>query len=159
MTQKTAPRKPTLKRTARTLDAAELRRRTLAGEDLLLVDVMPPSQYLLLHIPGAINIPLEYLHDLLEYLPHDKDIILYCTNYECDFAEVAARKLGLHGFTNVLVLSGGMAEWEKGGYEFATVLLTPDLEHEHEHAGGPREGGEQEAVRLAGPPETEEPAT
>jgi rhodanese-related sulfurtransferase len=121
--------------TARTIEATEVHRRLEAEEDLLLVDLMPPSQYLLIHIPGAINIPLDYLHDVLEYLPQHKDIILYCTDEKCEFSEIGARKLALHGFTNVLVIPGGMAEWEAAGFPFATVLLQPDEEsHYHHHS-------------------------
>ena len=119
--------------TARTIEATEVRRRLEAGEDLLLVDLMPPRQYLLIHIPGAISIPLDYLHDVLEYLPRDKDIILYCTDEKCEFSEIGARKLALHGFTNVLVIRGGMAEWEGAGFPFATVLLRPDEKSHHHH--------------------------
>lgn len=110
---------------AREIKADELRRRMSADDDFLLVDLMPPSQYLLLHLPGAVNIPLDYLHEVLEYLPQHKDIILYCTNTECEFSHVGAKKLELHGFTNVLILPGGLQEWEQYGYPFATVLLSP----------------------------------
>ncbi|MHB8997817.1 MAG: rhodanese-like domain-containing protein [Armatimonadota bacterium] len=119
--------------TARTITATEVHRRLEAGENLLLVDLMPPSQYLLIHIPGAISIPLDYLHDVLEYLPRDEDIILYCTDEKCEFSDIGARKLALHGFTNVLVIPGGMAEWEAAGLPFATVLLRPDEESHHHH--------------------------
>lgn len=112
----------------RFIEADELRRRLESEEDLLLVDLMPPPQYLLLHIPHAINIPLEYLHDMLEHLPHDTDIVLYCTDEKCEFSRIGAQKLKLHGFDNVLVLKGGMAAWEAAGYHFATVLLEPETE-------------------------------
>jgi len=110
---------------ARLITAAELKRRMDASEDVLLVDLMPPSQYLLLHIPGAVNIPLDSLHEVLEYLPHDKDIILYCTNDQCEFSQVGAEKLELHGFSNVVVFKGGLEEWEEAGHSFATILLRP----------------------------------
>lgn len=113
--------------TPRFIAAAELHGRLEAGEDLLLVDVMPPPQYLLVHIPHAISIPLEYLHDVLEYLPHDKDLVLYCTDDKCEFSSIGAHKLELHGFRNVLVLKGGMAAWEAAGHHFATVLLQSDV--------------------------------
>jgi len=109
----------------RKITAKQLKRRMDARDDLLLVDLMPPSQYVLLHLPGAINIPLDYLHEVLPYLPHDKDIVFYCNNKACEFSRVAARKLELHGFTNAVVLTGGMAAWEKAGQQFATILLRP----------------------------------
>ena len=109
----------------RTISADELKRRMDAHDDYLLVDLMPPGQYLLLHIPGAINIPLDSLHEVIEYLPHDKDIILYCTNEKCEFSHVGAKKLELHGFDNVLIFGGGLASWEDADYQFATILLRP----------------------------------
>jgi rhodanese-related sulfurtransferase len=110
---------------ARQISAAELKQRMEAHEDLLLIDLMPPSQYLLLHLPGAINVPLDSLHEVMEYLPHDTDIILYCTSEKCEFSHVGARKLQLHGFTNVVIFAGGLAEWEQIGQPFATILLRP----------------------------------
>jgi rhodanese-related sulfurtransferase len=110
----------------RTISADELKRRMDAqDDDYLLVDLMPPSQYLLIHLPGAINIPLDSLHEVIEYLPHDKDIILYCTSEKCHFSHVGAEKLELHGFDNVVVFEGGMAAWEKADHPFATILLRP----------------------------------
>ncbi|MEN6641363.1 MAG: rhodanese-like domain-containing protein [Armatimonadia bacterium] len=118
---------------AREIAADELRARmTDEDDDFLLVDLMPPSQYLLLHIPTAVNIPIDYLHQVIEYLPHERDIVLYCTDPECEFTKVGARKLELHGFTNVVMFHGGLEEWEKYGYPFATVLLNQVRDHEDE---------------------------
>lgn len=118
---------------AREIDAYELRQRmTDEDDDFLLVDLMPPSQYLLLHIPTAVNIPIEYLHQVLEYLPQDRDIVMYCTDPECEFADEGARKLELHGFTNMVKFPGGLEEWERLGYPFATVLLNQVRDDEDE---------------------------
>lgn len=131
----TKPAKQAPQYVPRFVSAEALHQRLEAGEDLLLVDVMPPPQYLLLHLPGAISIPLDYLHDVLEYLPHDRDIVVYCTDEHCEFSAIAAHKLELHGFRKVLVLQGGMAAWEAAGLQFATVLL--------ETEAAPAPGGKQ----------------
>ena len=128
------------------ITADELKRRMDGGDPPLIVDVMPPSQYLLLHLPGAINIPLEYVHEVLEYLPREQDMVFYCTNEDCELSKVAAKKLELHGFTNVLVFKGGLAEWENAGYMFSTILLHAVDEEEEEM-------GEREPAASAAPAE------
>ncbi len=100
-----------------TIDSKGLKERLDSGDDLLLVDVLPPGSFLRHHIPGAVNIPLDYLHEVVEILPHDRDIVVYCTNEECEFSEIAARKLGLHGFTRVYKYTGGLQDWYDQGYE------------------------------------------
>lgn len=110
------------------LTAQEIKQRLTDGVNFLLVDLMPPSQYLLVHIPGAISIPLEYLHDVIPYLPHNREIVLYCTNEECEFSEIGAKKLRLHGFRKVAIFGGGLAAWEQAGYIFATILLNTEPE-------------------------------
>lgn len=116
---------------AEEITAGQLKERLDRGDDFLLVDVLPPSSYLLIHLPTAINIPLPYLHEVLEYLPQDKDLIVYCSNADCEYGETAAKKLELHGFTHVLHFRGGMEAWEKAGYAFETILLPATVSHHH----------------------------
>src|ERR1051325_9897364 len=84
-------------------------------KDFVLVNV---------HIPLTGNIPetdLSLPYDQIEnsfiQLPTDKNtkIILYCRSGH--MSKVAAEKLVALGYTNIWNLSGGMADWEKAGYQ------------------------------------------
>ena len=60
----------------------ELHRR-LHDPKLTIVDVLPSISYAEAHIPGAINIPLEQVHDhARELLPDlNADIAVYCGKF------------------------------------------------------------------------------
>lgn len=71
----------------------------------VVVDVRTPKEYLVGHIPGSINIPVDEIRDYLAEFPQDKDIVLYCRVGLRGY--IASRILGGHGFKNVKNLSGG----------------------------------------------------
>ena len=60
----------------------ELHRR-LHDSSLTIVDVLPSISYAEAHIPGAINLPLEQLHDHAHELLPDlaADIAVYCGKF------------------------------------------------------------------------------
>lgn len=125
-------------------------RMTDEDDDFLLVDLMPPSQYLLLHIPTAVNIPISDLHQVIEYLPQERDIVMYCTDPECEYTDEGARKLELHGFANIVKFPGGLEEWEKYGYPFATVLLNQVRDRDSETERLAPEGSKVPAGAASG---------
>ena len=60
----------------------ELQRR-LHDPSLTILDVLPQASFVQAHIPGAINIPLEQVHDRArELLPdHAAEIAVYCAKF------------------------------------------------------------------------------
>jgi len=60
----------------------ELQRR-LHDSSLTILDVLPQASFVQAHIPGAINIPLEQVHDRArELLPdHAAEIAVYCAKF------------------------------------------------------------------------------
>jgi 3-mercaptopyruvate sulfurtransferase SseA len=56
-----------------------LKNRLDAGDNILVVDSRSKAEYDELHIPGAISIPLSDLEARMDELPHDQDIVFYCT--------------------------------------------------------------------------------
>lgn len=117
-------------------DAEQIVEKARAEEKLLLIDVMPPVQYLLGHLPGAVNVPMDYLHDVMHILPKDRQIVVYCTSEDCELSEVAAERLELHDFENVTQFKGGLIAWSEAGYALEAYIDPSDLEDvemEHTH--------------------------
>ena len=86
----------------------------LEAEDLVLLDVRPASEYAAGHIPGAWSVPIENIHELLETLPDDADIVAYCRGPHCVYALDAVRVLTAEG-RRAQRLDGGLPEWRRDG--------------------------------------------
>ncbi len=95
-----------------------LKARLDAGDDLLLLDVRPAADFVgeQGHIPGAINIPLEYLPGRIDTLPADleRPIALVCRTDRR--SAKAAALLARRGFAEVQVIEGGMTAWLANGW-------------------------------------------
>jgi rhodanese-related sulfurtransferase len=92
----------------------------------VFVDARDESEFECGTIPGAVNMPFDYLpeNNLNEYVDsvlggvdHDKTIITFCSGEECDLSLHLARNLQAMGYTNVLIFFGGAREWEELGFE------------------------------------------
>jgi rhodanese-related sulfurtransferase len=93
-----------------------------AGEDFVLVDVLPPESYREEHLPDAINIPVtEIESEAPARLPRDRDIVVYCGSFECQASPTAAKALEGLGFTRVLDYEGGLADWEDAGHPIVSA--------------------------------------
>jgi 3-mercaptopyruvate sulfurtransferase SseA len=89
----------------------------------IFIDARSPEEFACGTIPGAINIPFEYLPaDLEAYLdsvlagiPKDTGMVVFCSGEECDLSLHLARNLQDFGYSNVEIFFGGAREWEKFG--------------------------------------------
>lgn len=97
------------------LSTADLRLRLGAGGALTVVDVRNPDEFAgpLGHLPGARNVPLGELPARLSELAgaRKRSIVLVC---KTDKRSAKAAEI-LHGagFRDVLVLRGGMEQWQR----------------------------------------------
>ena len=109
------PRLISLFRQGSKLTVNELSEQLQSNSELLLLDVRSVSDYRgeLGHIEGSLNVPLEELESRLdELMPSlEKPVALICTTHRR--SKKAARILGAHGFADVHVVMGGMAQWSK----------------------------------------------
>jgi rhodanese-related sulfurtransferase len=121
------------------VDPAHIIEKAQDNPDFLLLDVMPPVQYLVGHLPGAVNVPLDFLHDVMHILPKDREIVVYCTSEDCELSEVGAERLELHGFTNVTRFTGGLKAWADAGYQLEAYIDPSEIEHAHIQHGGEHE--------------------
>ncbi len=75
----------------------------------LIVDVRTQKEFKAKHIRGAINLPLQELHNTYVRLPKDKVIILYCRSG--NRSSTAKKLLISEGFTVYDVATQG--DWER----------------------------------------------
>lgn len=91
----------------------ELLERTHAGV-VTVLDVRPPDEFALGHLPGAVNIPLKELEARLAELDPDQEIVAYCRGPYCVLSYEAVALLRERGF-RVRRLVDGLPEWRSAG--------------------------------------------
>jgi rhodanese-related sulfurtransferase/biotin operon repressor len=87
----------------------------LTREGLVTVlDLRPPDEYAVGHLPGAVNIPLSELEERLAELDPAQEIVAYCRGPYCVLSFEAVTTLRAHGF-NTRRLEDGLPEWRAAG--------------------------------------------
>jgi len=96
---------------ARGVSSLEAKARLDRGDDLVLLDVRTPDEYMMMRLPypGVVHIPLGELRERFRELPRDKDILAFCKvsmrGYE------AQRILDAEGYDRVAFIEGGLLAW------------------------------------------------
>ncbi len=87
--------------------------------NVVFLDARDPEDFVLGHIPGAINFPFDYYDDyaaaVLPQLTEDADIVTYCGGADCELSLYLARQLINEGFGRVSIFFGGNTAWEEAG--------------------------------------------
>lgn len=79
------------------IDEPDLKARVDANDDtMLILDIRAPEDYAKGHIKGAVNVPFAAVHEYLDKLPADKEIIVYC--YTGQTAGQAVAILNMYGY-------------------------------------------------------------
>lgn len=90
-------------------------RRINKYKSALFIDARIKEDFNAGHIPDAINIPANLSRsnkiELLEQLPKNLQIIVYCENPQCHFAERMAKEMQYMKFKSVIVFDGGWDVW------------------------------------------------
>ena len=95
--------------------AEELKARVDAGEDLVLIDVREPHEWVQGVLPGAHTVPRGVLESTVDtQVPRDATVVLYCAGG--GRSALAARNLKEMGFDKVESLEGGFGGWSQAGY-------------------------------------------
>jgi len=89
------------------------------GERVIVIDVRPRSEFLKSHVPKAINMPVRYSEVLRDHviddpapLGTDKNARIVVYGGANDPAAAAVvRQATAEGYTNVIWMRGGLAEW------------------------------------------------
>ncbi len=80
-----------------------------------IVNVLEPESYKKIHIQGSINVPRKELESGgWSKLDFTKEMVVHCSNYECDASREAARLLESKGM-DVCAYEGGIKEWAEAG--------------------------------------------
>src|SRR5215213_8174577 len=97
------------------VSVAELNER-IANNDLQIVDVRRPAEYVTGHVPRALNAPLASLDTSLGPLNLQKDkltAVICAGGYR---SSAAASLLQQQGFSNLINVAGGTGAWVNAGY-------------------------------------------
>ena len=95
-----------------------------------LVDIRSAAEYDKLHVPDAINIPVEELETKQQSFSKDDVIVCIC-NHGKERSQQAAELLYNSGFKNTYYLTGGTALWfdEQNETIFTIIKLKPDFKY------------------------------
>ena len=87
-------------------------------QPVLIFDVRQPLDLLAYPrvIPGAVRVPPKSILQYPTLIPHEKDVVVYCTCPSDDTSRrILDRALGL-GFHRIKFLKGGLEAWKVKGY-------------------------------------------
>lgn len=95
----------------------ELRAKIESGEDFVLVDALAPMSYARSHLPGAINLPLEWVDERAPRRVPDLDteIVVYCIDVKCTSSVFVGERLRSLGYRNVRHYADGKDDWIAAG--------------------------------------------
>ena len=96
----------------------------LAAGMVTVLDVRPEDEFILGHLPGAVNIPLGELKRRLADLHPDHEIIAYCRGPYCVLSYEAVALLRARGY-NIRRLEDGLPEWRAAGLPVVTGNARP----------------------------------
>jgi rhodanese-related sulfurtransferase len=111
--------------TPRPVDAPALKTMLSDGEELALVDLREELIFSQNHLLFARSVPLSRLElKFARLVPRRGTRIVLCDDGE-GFTERAAEILSRSGYTNLLVLEGGVAAWAAAGFELFSGVNVP----------------------------------
>ena len=94
----------------------ELEAKMERGDDFMLVEALSQKHYENSHLPGAINLPYEFVDEAEKVLPDKKaEIVVYCMNPECVASVEETRELEEMGYERILHYAAGKQDWIKAG--------------------------------------------
>ena len=109
-------REPATSPQAPEITREELRSKMDRGDDFVLVDALSTTHYASSHLPGAVNLPYEFVDEAEQVLPDKSaEIVVYCMNVDCEASGLEARELAAMGYSNVRHYAAGKQDWIRAG--------------------------------------------
>jgi rhodanese-related sulfurtransferase len=95
----------------------ELWQRIESGDEFVLVDALAPMSFAHSHLPGAINLPPEWVDERgPRRIPGlDTEVVVYCATSTCDSSVIVGNRLVELGYRNVSHYAGGKRDWIEAG--------------------------------------------
>jgi rhodanese-related sulfurtransferase len=103
--------------TLATIDRDELRRKIDGGDEFVLIDALAPMSFAHSHLPGAINLPPDWVDERgPDRIPdRETEIVVYCSSSTCDSSVLVAERLLELGYRNVRHYAEGKKDWVEAG--------------------------------------------
>jgi rhodanese-related sulfurtransferase len=95
------------------LDREQLRAKLASGQPFKLVMVASDFGFRAKHIPGSLHV--RTLAKAFPELAKDDDIVVYCSNLDCNASRGVVKELVALGYTRVSHYAGGIIDWEAAG--------------------------------------------
>jgi TusA-related sulfurtransferase/rhodanese-related sulfurtransferase len=92
-----------------TIQNEEILQKLQSGEEVTILDVREPAEYIFGHIPGAVSIPLGELENRMDDISKDKEIYVICRTGSR--SDLASKQMEDKGFKHIKNAVQGMAEW------------------------------------------------
>jgi rhodanese-related sulfurtransferase len=95
----------------------QLRQKIERGDEFVLVDALAPMSFAHSHLPGAINLPPEWVDERgPRRIPDpNAEIVVYCASSTCDSSVEVGQRLVELGYRKVRHYVGGKRDWVKAG--------------------------------------------
>jgi rhodanese-related sulfurtransferase len=95
------------------LDREQLRAKLASGVPFKLVMAASDFGFRAKHIPGSLQVKPQ--GESFSALAKDDDIVVYCSNLDCNASKAVIKHLVEQGFTKVAHYAGGIIDWETAG--------------------------------------------
>ena len=94
-----------------------LREKLENGDAFVLVDALAPMSFAHSHLPGAINLPPEWVDERgPQRIPdRDAEVVVYCASSTCDSSVQVGERLLELGYRHVGHYVGGKKDWVEAG--------------------------------------------
>jgi rhodanese-related sulfurtransferase len=104
----------------REITREELWQRIEGGDEFVLVDALAPMSFAHSHLPGALNLPPEWVDERGPgRIPDlDTEVVVYCASSTCDSSVEVGNRLIELGYRNVSHYAGGKRDWLEAGLPF-----------------------------------------
>lgn len=100
----------------REIKLGDLRDKIDCEDGFVLVGALSEKHYASSHLPGAVNLPYEFVDEAEKVLPDkDAEIVVYCMNTRCESSREESRESEEIGYTNVIHFAEGKQAWMQAG--------------------------------------------
>jgi rhodanese-related sulfurtransferase len=104
--------------TLATISRDDLRRKIERGDEFVLIDALAPMSFARSHLPGAINLPPDWVDERGPRRIPDRnaEIVVYCAGSDCDSSLIVGERLLELGYRNVRHFPEGKKGWQDAGF-------------------------------------------